>query len=181
MFLFKYIKNPKYVGAVAPSSKFLANKMLDTIDFKKAKCIIEYGPGTGVFTEKILSRIREDAIVVLIEIHKEFYDILVDLYGHKDNVIIVNDSAEYIDEILNENSIYKVDYIVSGLPFSSLPKEISNTILSKTKMLLNANTEFITFQYTLFKLGLFSEYFDNISYERVIRNLPPAYVLRCRG
>lgn len=52
MFLLEYIKNPRYIGAVAPSGKQLASKMISEIDFEKAKCIIEYGPGTGAFTEK---------------------------------------------------------------------------------------------------------------------------------
>lgn len=181
MFIFEYIKNPKFVGAIAPSSKYLANNIINTIDFENAKCIVEYGPGTGVFTEKILSRIKEDAKVFLIEINKEFYDSLMRIYGHKKNVIIINTSVEYIDEILIQYNIDKIDYIVSGLPFSSLPKETSKKILSSTSKILAQNTEFITFQYTLFKLNLFRKYFKDIRYKKVMRNLPPAYVLSCKG
>lgn len=180
MFVFEYIKNPNFVGAIAPSGKYLANKMIDVIDFKKVKCIVEYGPGTGVFTEKILSRIKDDAKVVLIEINKEFYNILVAIYGHKKNVIIVNDSAENIDKILKQNSIENIDYIVSGLPFASLPNDISRKILNVTTNVLSKEAEFITFQYTLFKLSLFRKYFNDISYKKVMRNIPPAYVLRCK-
>ena len=70
MFILEYIKNPKAIGAIAPSSSYLANKMVESINFKNAKCIVEYEPGTGVFTEKILSRISEDTIVILIEINR---------------------------------------------------------------------------------------------------------------
>ena len=102
MFLLEYIKNPRYIGAVAPSGKQLASKMISEIDFEKAKCIIEYGPGTGAFTEKILSRVNNDTIVILIEINKEFYRMLKKLYGHKENVIILNESAEHINRILKK-------------------------------------------------------------------------------
>ena len=54
IFLSQYITNPRSIGAVLPSSKFLADKMVESIDFKKAKYIVEYGPGTGVFTNKLL-------------------------------------------------------------------------------------------------------------------------------
>ncbi|MFP9130302.1 hypothetical protein [Niallia sp. BSM11] len=47
------IFNPKTVGAVRPSSQFLSNKMIEAIHFKDTKYIIEYGPGTGVFTERL--------------------------------------------------------------------------------------------------------------------------------
>ena len=181
MFLLEYIKNPKSVGAIAPSGKSLANKMVSDIDFDKSKCIVEYGPGTGVFTEKILSRIKDDTIVILVEINKEFYNILKSIYGHKKNVIIVNDSAENIDKILKKYSIDAVDYIISGLPFASLPKNISKSILEKTSKIIKGNAEFITFQYTLLKLDLFKEYFIDINYKKVMRNLPPAYVLKCSG
>ncbi len=50
-FLHEFIKHPKHTGAVAPSSKILAKKMVDVIDFNKAKCIVELGPGTGGFYE----------------------------------------------------------------------------------------------------------------------------------
>ena len=105
MFLLEYIKNPRVIGAVAPSGKYLAEKMIDSIDFKSASCIVEYGPGTGVFTEKILARIKNDTIVLLVEINKEFYNILKNKYGHKKNVIIINDSAENICKILSRNDI----------------------------------------------------------------------------
>ena len=181
MFLFQYIKNPKTVGAIAPSSKYLADKMVDEIDFSKAKCIVEYGPGTGIFTEKILARINSDATVVLIEINNEFYLNLRKLYGHKKNIIIINGSAENIDKVLKKHSINHIDYVISGLPFTSLPKEVSNCILSKTSSLLRNKGEFITFQYSLFKLNLFKEYFNKVNYRKVVRNLPPAYVLKCKA
>lgn len=179
MFVLEYIKNPKKVGAVTASSKYLAKEMMRLIDFKRAKVIVEYGPGTGVFTEKILARINEDTTVILVEINKNFYDELVRIYGYKKNVIIINDSAEKIEEILKERSIEEVDYIISGLPFASLPKEVSENILTSTKRLIKNKGEFITFQYTLMKERLINSYFDNTNYSYVIRNFPPAYVFRC--
>lgn len=151
MFLLEYIKNPRKVGAIMPSSKYLAHEMISSIDFEKADCIVEYGPGTGVFTEKILARSNEATKIILIEVNESFYNILKELYGHKRNVIILNDSAENIKEILKKNSIEKVDYIISGLPFASLPEEVSSNILNRTSEVIGEYGQFITFQYTLFK------------------------------
>ena len=181
MFLLEYLKDPRKIGAIAPSSKYLAYEMINEIDFENTSCIVEYGPGTGSFTEKILARAKESTIIILIEINKEFYNSLIKLYGHKKNVIIVNDSAENIKEILNKNSISKVNYIISGLPFASLPEMVSNNILNKTREVIGKDGEFITFQYTLFKKRYISSFFYKVKKKKVIRNFPPAYVLRCNG
>ncbi|MBE6053569.1 MAG: SAM-dependent methyltransferase [Clostridium sartagoforme] len=181
MFLLEYIKNPRKVGAIAPSSKYLAYEMINAIDFNNANCIVEYGPGTGIFTEKILARAKETTIIILIEVNKKFYNILNKLYGHKRNVIILNDSAENIKEILKNVSIEKVDYIISGLPFASLPDKVSDDILNRTSEVIGEYGEFITFQYTLLKEKYIRSFFEMVKHKRVIRNIPPAYVLRCNG
>lgn len=181
MFLLEYIKNPRKVGAIKASSKYLAYEMINNINFEDTNCIVEYGPGTGVFTKKILDRIKDSTILILIEINKEFYKTLKELYGHKKNVIILNDSAEKIEDILNRYSIKKVDYVISGLPFASLPKNISDNILDRTSKVLGEDGEFITFQYTLIRKKYIESFFNIVNHTRVIRNFPPAYVFRCKS
>lgn len=178
-FLLEYIKSPRKVGAIAPSSERLAEKMIESIDFENAKCIVEYGPGTGVFTDKLVKRKNKNILLMLVENNKEFCKQLEDKYNKDDNVVIINDSAENIDEHLRKYNINKVDYVVSGLPFASLPKSVSNKILKKTETILKRDGLFITFQYTLLKKGYISSYFRDIKLERVIFNMPPAYVLKC--
>jgi phospholipid N-methyltransferase len=56
-----------------PSSRFLATKMLRNIPFDKAKVIVELGPGTGIFTEKIMQRLNPDTHLVVIELNDVFY------------------------------------------------------------------------------------------------------------
>ncbi|NMM61813.1 SAM-dependent methyltransferase [Clostridium sp. P21] len=180
-FIKQYIKNPKTVGAIAPSSEKLAYRMVEDIDFLNASCIVEYGPGTGVFTEKILNRKKDSTIFIVIEYNVDFYKILKDKFKDRTNFILINDSAENLKEYLDKYSIDKVDYIVSGLPFASLPHDMSKKILSVTKETLKGKGEFITFQYTLFKMKLFRAYFDKIKIKKVLLNLPPAYVLKCKN
>jgi len=179
-FIKEFIKNPKFIGAVAPSSEYLAEKMIEDINFKECNCIIEYGPGTGVFTEKLIARKKENTILLVIENNKEFYESLFSMYGYKENVKIINDGAENIKEYLKEYNIKQVDYIVSGLPFTVLPVSISNAILKNTKEILNNKGEFITFQYSLLKKNFFEKYFNSVKVKKAIINLPPAYVLKCR-
>lgn len=179
-FVKEFFKMPGTVGAVAPSSKYLAEKMVETIDFENCKCLVEYGPGTGVFTEKLIARKKEDTLLLIFEVNKEFYDKIVNLYGHKENVKIINDGAENLRKYLEMYNVEEVSYIVSGLPFTILPKEVSTKILEETEDLLSDSGRFITFQYSLVKIDLFKKYFKNIQTRKTMRNIPPAYVLECK-
>lgn len=178
-FLREYIKDIRNIGAVAPSSRFLSRKMVASIDFTRAKVIMEFGPGTGVFTAEIVKRMSKNTTLIVIESNPVFYQKLHDTYQSASNVEIINASAEHADSLHKERSLAAPDYIISGLPFAALPTEISHKILHDTSQLLNKQGVFITFQYTLLKRNLFASYFDNIEVTRELRNLPPAYILRC--
>lgn len=79
-FIKEFIKSPKYIGAISPSSKFLANKMIENIEFEKCNCIIEYGAGTGVFTKEVILRKEESTIFLVFEKNKKFADMLKSKY-----------------------------------------------------------------------------------------------------
>ncbi|HDR6271323.1 TPA: SAM-dependent methyltransferase [Bacillus cereus] len=179
-FIQEYMKRPRMVGAILPSSKKLAKQMVSSICFKKAKCIIEFGPGTGIFTEELIQRKYPGTILLLIEQNEAFYKKLSEKYRYKENVYIIHDSAENVTHYAEKYQIEKVDYIVSGLPFASLPFKMTKNILQQTKNILGAEGIFITFQYTRFKKQLFSFFFTNIKVEKVYRNIPPAYVFTCK-
>lgn len=180
-FLMEYVKSPRTVGAIAPSSAKLALNMVQDINFNEAKCIVEYGPGTGVFTDKIIERKKKNTLLILFERNKDFYMHLVEKYVGIDNIIIINDSAENVYKHLENIGIREVDYVISGLPFASLPLSISDTILERTKGILKNEGLFITFQYTLLKKGFIEGYFEKIEFKHVFINLPPAYVLKCKN
>lgn len=175
-FLRQYIKNPKTVGAIAPSSKKLARMMMQPIDFERSKCIVEFGPGTGVFTRELLRRRKNDTKLILIEQNKHFYKMLKkDLKGVP-NLSIVHGSAEYADFIIRKHGQRRADYIVSGLPFTSLPREVSLKVFHAAKRIMGKEGVFITFQYTLIKQDFFARHFRFDDILHVLFNLPPAYV-----
>ncbi|WKY47415.1 rRNA adenine N-6-methyltransferase family protein [Eubacteriaceae bacterium ES3] len=180
-FLIEGLKSPRKIGAVAPSSKMLAAEMIKDINFSSAKCIIEYGPGTGVFTEKLIKNKRPETILLVIEQNRSFYKELLKRYKEIDNLILINGSAENVEKYLHELKIQQADYVVSGLPFASLPKTASDLILQKTRKILKNDGKFITFQYTLLKKSYISTYFTQIDLDRVFFNLPPAFVFKCRN
>ncbi|MDR7002032.1 rRNA adenine N-6-methyltransferase family protein [Neobacillus niacini] len=180
-FFLQYLFSPRKIGAVLPSSNYLAEKMIQTVDFQTAKYIVEYGSGTGVFTDKIIKSRKSNTVVMLIETNEGFYKLLKEKYKNEEKLIIINGSAENIDKYAKEYGIPYIDYVISGLPFASLPKSVSNIILYKTKKLLNNKGKFITFQYTLLKKALINKFFKKIDVKHEYRNLPPAFVLSCQN
>lgn len=178
-FLSQFITNPRTVGAILPSSNYLGDKMTENINFQEAKYIVEYGPGTGVFTEKIIKKRNPNTVILLIENNLEFYFLLREKYLEVENVHIQYGSAEQIERYLKEFEIPYVDYIISGLPFSSLPKNVSHNILLNSAKILKDNGLFITFQYTQLKKAFIKKFFARIDTKREFRNFPPAYIFSC--
>ncbi|MFJ8260991.1 class I SAM-dependent methyltransferase [Rummeliibacillus sp. NPDC094406] len=178
-FLTEFIKQPKNIGAISPSSKKLAKKMIETICFEKAQCIVELGPGTGSFTNELMKRKEQSTKLILIENNKVFFEKLRKQFEHEPSVIVIHGSAENLCIYMSTLNIEKIDYVVSGLPFTSLNPDISSCILRNVKDCLD-DGEFITFQYSLVKKSFIQQFFENISHEKVWVNLPPAYVLSCK-
>lgn len=179
MFLKEFIKHPRYTGAIAPSSPKLAKEMVSQIDFQTVKCIVELGPGTGVFTKEIIEKKQNDTQLILVEINEIFAKDLRRAYANEPNVHVIEGSAENLQTLLEQLHIKTVDCILSGLPFTSLPNEVSSRILTDVKKVLIETGRFITFQYSLVKQVFFQEAFPKMTFRRIWFNLPPAYVFVC--
>jgi phosphatidylethanolamine/phosphatidyl-N-methylethanolamine N-methyltransferase len=174
-FLKTFFKERKQVGALAPSSKFLVNKMCGYIDFDKAKAIVELGPGTGVFSREIIARARKDAKIFIIELNDEFFDILRKNI-HDPRVILVQDSADNLDKILQAHGVEKVDAILSSLPLAVIPEKIKNRIIIKSYNSLRKGGKFIQYQYSLNSKKLIERKFGKLKLGFVTVNIPPAFI-----
>ena len=109
-FLREYFSNPGSIGAVAPSSRILATRMLDGISLENATKVIELGPGTGAFTTGILKRISSQAKFIAIEKNPVF---LAELRQRFDHIEIIEGDAENLVHLLHQRGIDAVDVVVS--------------------------------------------------------------------
>ena len=175
----QFLLHPSSVGAVAPSSRYLAQAMVDAVDWSDCRSVVEYGPGTGVFTEQILKRRTPGTPVMIIERNENFCRQLEERFQGAEHFYLVQGSAENAADYLAERNLPIPDAILSGLPFASLPKEVSETILARTASLLAAEKPgiFVTFQYSLLKMTLLETHLRLAAHRRVWRNFPPAHVL----
>lgn len=193
LFLEKFWQNRKTIGAIAPSSKFLAKAMTEhLVHYNRPLQILEVGAGTGVFTEYIIKNMPKGSTLHVVEIEKEFCKILTEKFKDNPNVRI------YCCSILDLRLSSKVDCIISGLPFNSLSPDIVEQILNKYINEFIMPEGIITFfEYillpTLKKLFLqnqeykkvldlltrFKKKRDHVQSTIVMRNLPPARVITC--
>ncbi|WP_022824548.1 class I SAM-dependent methyltransferase [Hymenobacter norwichensis] len=176
-FVGEFFRNPATVGSLISSSRELTDKVTESIDFNEAGCIVEYGPGTGVFTDILMQRRRPETVLVLIEVNRRFAQLLRQRYTGQPNVHIVHGSADETEQYLRKFEVERVDYVVCGLPFSSLPRRLGWRILEHTQHPLQPTGKLILFQYSLQNKKLFNRFFRQLSEAHVLLNLPPAYVL----
>jgi phosphatidylethanolamine/phosphatidyl-N-methylethanolamine N-methyltransferase len=182
-FLQGFIKNPMKVGAISPSSTELALKMIEDVEPDKENAVVEIGCGTGAITNFIENIVHDRKAFIGIEIDKEFVKNLEKDYP---KLQFVCDDACRTGQILKENSIGKVSYIISGLPFVVLPKEVSKGILHEVDKLMNHGCLFRTFQYAhgyhlppavRFREELDKKYGKCERSDLIMRNVPPVYTL----
>ena len=178
-FLKEAVKNIKTLGTITPSSRFLSEKMLRKIDFIKANVIIELGPGNGAITNYILESLAPNAKLICFEINENFYHQLKKI--EHPQLIVLKTSAEKIEEELAKLNIYKVSYIISSLPLTIIPEEVSDKILQKSFKVLENNGTFIQYQYSLTYYKKLKKVFkEAISLEFEPLNIPPAFIYHCK-
>ena len=175
-FIKQFLKDKKMVGSVSPSSKFLAHKMLENIDFASCKTLVELGPGTGVFTDLIIERMAPDAKLFVFELNDEFYKNLA-VRIDDSRVHILHDSAEYIQKYLGKNE--KADVVISSLPLMVFPEELRNNVIKESHNSLKDTGKYIQFQYSLQSKKLLQSTYEDVTVKFTIKNLPPAFVYTC--
>lgn len=178
-FFSAFLKKGKNIGAIAPSSRFLVKKMLEPIDFKTVKCIVEFGPGTGSITHELLNHMPPESLLLAFEINTDFCEILKEITDPR--LKIISDTAENIELYLKENNIKKVDYIVSSLPFAMIPNGVVRNILTVVRKVLKPSGVFMQYQYSLNAYKKLKTTFNKVDVNFTPMNIPPAFVFICRN
>lgn len=172
-FLRGFIKHPKMVGSVIPSSKLLIDKMLEPVDWETTRLFVEYGPGVGTFTQHILERLAPDATLLTIDTNPDFTSYLNGKFTDG-RLEAVTGSAANVGRILAERGFDKADFILSGLPFSTLPAGIGPKIAAETAAALRPGGAFLVYQFSPKVRDYIAPYFERIDKGFEWRNLPPA-------
>ncbi|MCX8064112.1 MAG: hypothetical protein N3G21_02950 [Candidatus Hydrogenedentes bacterium] len=186
-FLKEMVRANKTTGAIAPSSKALAEAITDLANLKDANVIVEFGPGTGVFTEVIERKKKPTSFFMAIEVNPSFVEATK---KRCPDVYVVHDSAENTLKYLKEAGYDYCDIIISGLPWTRFEDNLQDRLLNATFESLREGGKFLTFAYCFsplvpsgkrfFKGKLPKKFNNKCSRSPVIlKNFPPCHVYIC--
>jgi phospholipid N-methyltransferase len=167
-----FVEHPRMVGAILPSGPAVVKTMLSRVDWQSTRLFVEYGPGVGTFCQPVLDRLPRDADLVVIDTNPLFIDFLrhtiTDSRFHA-----VLGSAEDVEAIVRSIGHEQADYVLSGLPFSTLPEGVGPAIAAATARVIRRGGAFLTYQYAGAARDLSAQYFPRVESRRVWLNPPP--------
>ena len=185
-FLAAFVKRPFDTGSITPSSAQLAEAMVEGMELCEADTVVEVGPGTGVFTKLILEQLKPEASLLCFEINPEMAEALRHNFPR---VQVVNDSVEHLAQHLQAAGRDGVDAVISGLPWAAFSPDRQRRIFDATVKPMKPGGRFSTFAYShaawtpparKFR-ELLESRFSQVETSKVVwRNVPPAFVYRCR-
>ena len=141
-----FLRNPREVGSIIPSSRFLTRRVMDCARVRTARVVVELGPGTGVLTSQMLDLMRPNAKLVAIEILPDFCEILRN--NLKDpRLHVYRGSATDVEAALREVGEAKADVVISGIPFSTMESGEGYRTLAAAKRVLGAKGRFVAYQF----------------------------------
>ncbi len=174
-FFRSFLANPRAVGAILPTSKRAVRDMLDMANLKQARVVVELGAGTGVYTEEVLKRLRPDARFLAFEIDPELVSTLSGRFNDP-RLRIIQGSAEHVEEYLEGE---KVNVIVSGIPFTSLPIQVRKNIFKEIAQILAPDGVMVAIQYSTMVQRDLERYFASVRRRLSPLNVPPAFLFAC--
>jgi phospholipid N-methyltransferase len=172
-FLRGFLKNPVMVGSIIPSSRVLIDKMLEPVDWANTRLFVEYGPGVGTFTRPVLERLGPDSTLLTIDTNPDFTRYLRD-HIEDPRLVAVTGSAADVAKILAERSLGQADYVLSGLPFSTLPPGVGEDIAEATSKVIRQGGAFLVYQFSPKVLDFIKPHFEPIKRGFEWINVPPA-------
>ncbi|WP_345004075.1 class I SAM-dependent methyltransferase [Streptosporangium album] len=186
LFLGQWLRSPGTVGAVAPSSRRLAETMTSPVPHRGDPVIVELGPGTGAFTAEIQRRLDGRGHHMAVEINPRLAEFLS---ARHPKVDVVVDDAARLPQLLQERGLHRADVIVSGLPWAAFSQETQTRLLDAVITIMDSNAAFTTFAYSFakrtppaqrFRRRLLDTFEEVVVGRTVWGNLPPAFVYHAR-
>lgn len=167
-----FLEHPRMVGSIIPSSRSTIDKMLAPVNWDECKLFVEYGPGVGTFCQPVLDRLPRDGELLVIDTNPLFIDYLKKTIGDSRFHPVLG-SAEDVEEIVRSLGHEQADYVLSGLPFSTLPEGVGPAIAAATHRVIRPGGAFLTYQFSAVARDLTARYFDRVETGMTWLNVPP--------
>ncbi|MEQ1495949.1 MAG: methyltransferase [Novosphingobium sp.] len=174
VFLQGFVEHPVMVGSIIPSSRFTIRKMLAPVNWNECKLFVEYGPGVGTFCRPVLERLPRDGTLLVIDTNPLFIDYLKATISDSRFVPVLG-SAANVEDIVRAHGFAHADYVLSGLPFSTLPEGVGQVIAAATHRVLRPGGAFLVYQFTAAARDFMARHFG-----RIDEGYEPLNVLPCK-
>ena len=175
-FVSRWLRNPREVGAVAPSGQQLASAMASQV-IPASGLVVELGGGTGVITAALLRQgVAPEQLLVIETCSSMAHDLAL----HFPSVTVLHGDAARLGSLLKQCRLENPATIVSSLPLLSLPTRQRFRILKEIASVLPVGGRLVQFTYSPLppisallakRLGL-----EGSRVRRIAINLPPAAV-----
>ena len=188
-FLQRFLRSPKNIASVLPSSRYLADHMFRGLDLADGDVLIEYGPGTGSFTWEVERLRRRGVDIAYLGVEKDpgMHQYLTRRFRHLD--FVLGDAADTVAHCA-ERGLPAATAVISGLPMMLMRSRDILGIVNATRNCLRPDGTFRTFSYvhsypsrsarrvrTVIQRG-----FEEFDLSRpVVRNVPPAFLYTGRN
>lgn len=177
LFARQFARHPGMIGSIIPSSPMLVDAMLAGVDWDRTRLFVEYGPGVGTFTRPILDRMHPDATLLAIDLNADFIAYLREEVRDS-RLRAVHGSAADVRRHVSESGHGQADYILSGLPFSTLPAGMGEVICAETQAMLRPGGVFLVYQYSAYVRRLLTPVFAHVEAGVEWKNIPPCRIFR---
>ncbi len=161
------------VGSIIPSSRTLIERMLKPVDWEATRLVVEYGPGVGTFTRPILEKLGENGILIAIDTNAEFIRYLRQSIPDE-RLVAVTGSAADVEQIVRDHGFDHADYVLSGIPFSTLPPGVGDAIAKATAKVIRPGGAFLVYQFSAKVFDFIAPHFKRIERGFEWINVPPA-------
>ncbi|WP_254302549.1 class I SAM-dependent methyltransferase [Sphingobium chlorophenolicum] len=176
----EFFRNPLAVGSAFPASHYLVDAMLDPVDWSRMERVIEYGPGTGIFTRALLDRLPGHARLLAIDTSPAFIGHLRGEVRDR-RLTAVTGSADAVLDIMAAQGWDRADGILSGLPFSTLAPERAERLMQASARALRPDGRFLAYQMRRAVKPLLERRFARVEAGFEWRNVPPCHLYWASG
>jgi phospholipid N-methyltransferase len=178
LFAKNFLQHPKMLGSLIPSSRFLIGRLLAKVDWARAQTIVEYGPGVGTITAHILARMQPNSRLVVFEMNEDFVHYLARAFPDP-RLHVVHGSAEIVQQELDRLKLDGADYIISGIPYTTMAVELRDRIIRESREALKPGGAVLVYQFTRAVLPYLQTHFKQIRQDYEPRNILPARLFYC--
>jgi phospholipid N-methyltransferase len=169
-----FLRHPGQVASIVPSSRFLERRVVTRCQADSATLLIELGPGVGSTTRALLAALPADGLLLCIEINPDFIPVLRAIEDPR--LIVHCGSAERLAETLTDYGLGLADAVVSGIPFSAMPRDLSRRIVNSIHSALAPGGRFVAYQMRDRIQTVARPLFGRPQVDVELRNIPPLRV-----